>query len=182
MRPNSIAAFFSHVPFNFNILYIFFCFEIVVNINQFFSSFSSFICSELQNVHTEISFYKIHAICIKLTHYDIDSLNGTIYIYGYDNVTHSIQCNGPLLVPDPTDEANFLSDDAFCSYTNLSSYRVVDYLDFGMRNGSLDNLRERNDTAAMSLSTIVIADYYVINVFSLCCTIYYLLNLSHIRV
>lgn len=129
-----------------------------------------------QNVHTEISFFKTHAICIKMIHYDIDTLNGTVFIYGYDNETHSTQCLEPLLIPDPTDEANYLSDDAFCSDTNQSSYRVVDYLDFGVR----------NFTAASSFSTIVSADRHVINIFSLCCTIYYLLsyllNRRHVRI
>lgn len=132
-----------------------------------------------QNVNTEISFFKPHAICLKWTHYDIDSLNITVFVYGFDNTTHSENCTEPLLNPtDSAEEDNYTSDEEFCNYVNSSSYRRVDYLDFGLNNGDLvDNLFDNrtNNQTSIARPILLAADAHVINLI-LCCSVFYLLS------
>lgn len=109
---------------------------------------------------------------MRITHYDIDSLNGTVFIYGYDNTTHSKDCTQPLLTPDPTNvTSSFLYENLqFCSNADPSSNRSVEYINYVRgRNEDLDNLLDgrdvfENGTTSASVATNVVS-VYVINVF-----------------
>lgn len=107
---------------------------------------------------------------MKITHYDIDSLNGTVFIYGYNDSIHSTNCSQPLLTPDPTNLTN-IENLQFCSneYESNQTFDNQDYV--RGRYEDLANLSDgRNDTNAdsetdVSSSASYALSVYVINVF-----------------
>lgn len=116
----------------------------------------------LQNIQTEITFFKRHMICLRIMDRFVYSLNGTVVVYGYDNfdgLTPSERNDAVLLprrVASNESELDDLFAYSFCTTPNITFDEMRD----SFNDVEFDNIDDAYDDFLENDLSLLSSDYY----------------------